>query len=84
MTIETTKRETILKPDTFDGYYELTEGTSNKFWAYNLDGDEPIDIYWGRILSDKCQMQTKTFEYKLGAMKWLREKISEKLGKGYA
>jgi predicted DNA-binding WGR domain protein len=84
MTIGTTKRETVLKPETFDGYYELTEGTSNKFWAYCWDGNESIDIYWGRIDKDTCRTHTKTFEYHIEAIRWLKDKISEKLDKGYA
>lgn len=81
--IITTKRETVKKPIKFDKYLEYTLGTSAKFWAYTWNGDESIDIYWGRIDASNCQTHTKTFEYRLEAIRWLKEKISTKKNKGY-
>ena len=85
MTIKTTPKKTVKKPTKrFDEYLEYTLGNSAKFWGIIWDGDESIDIYWGRISSENCRTHKKTFTYHLEAIRWLKEKISEKKNKGYA
>jgi len=86
MTVETTSKETVSKPDddAFDEYLEYTLGSSNKFWGIKWVDNVSINVYWGRIDAANCQTHKKIFGYKLEAIRWLREKISEKKNKGYA
>ena len=68
--------------------YECTEDNHNKFWEY--EGPTPtntrefsVSVRWGRIGWPTSQSQTKTFSVPSDALRFIEDKVSEKLGKGY-
>lgn len=62
--------------------FELTEGTSSKFWSIALDGTS-FTVQWGRI-GTAGQSQTKTFPTDAKARAAHDKLVQEKLDKGYA
>jgi predicted DNA-binding WGR domain protein len=62
--------------------FELSEGTSHKFWQIALDGSA-FTVTWGRI-GTNGQTQTKTFESAGKAQKEHDKLVDEKVKKGYA
>ena len=61
--------------------YRLTEGTSNKFWAIELDG-KGHTVHFGRI-GTAGQTQTKQFKTPEEARKSYEKLVREKVNKGY-
>lgn len=65
--------------------YTNTRDGHNKFWEIEVDqvGDKWLArVRFGRIGS-WGQERTKVFNYQTGAIRFMNEKINEKLGKGY-
>ncbi len=62
--------------------FELSEGTSNKFWEIELDG-KSFTVHYGRI-GTNGKAQTKSFASATAASAEAEKLIREKLGKGYA
>ena len=61
--------------------FEFSEGTSNKFWEIEQDGQD-LNIRWGRI-GTQGQSQTKGFADEAKATAAMTKLIDEKSGKGY-
>jgi predicted DNA-binding WGR domain protein len=61
--------------------YQLVEGTSNKFWAIELDGTKHT-VQFGRI-GTAGQTQTKEFKTQEQAQKAYEKLVREKVQKGY-
>lgn len=61
--------------------FELSEGSSNKFWEIANSGTE-VSVRYGRIGS-QGQTSMKTFPDEAGAAKHAAKLITEKTGKGY-
>lgn len=61
--------------------FEFSEGTSNKFWEVNLEGDTQT-IRYGKIGTDG-QQKDKVFDSRREARDDTAKLIKEKLGKGY-
>lgn len=61
--------------------YELSEGTSNKFWEITLEGDS-FTTAWGRI-GTKGQTAQKAFESPAKAQAEYDKLVAEKVKKGY-
>jgi predicted DNA-binding WGR domain protein len=61
--------------------YQLVEGTSNKFWAIELDGSK-YTVQYGRI-GTAGQTQTKKFKTPEEAQKAYVKLVHEKVSKGY-
>jgi len=62
-------------------HFELSEGTSSKFWEIEQDGSD-LNIRWGRI-GTAGQCQSKTFADATKATAALDKLIHEKTRKGY-
>ena len=62
--------------------FELTEGSSSKFWEVVADG-ENLTVRFGRI-GTSGQTKTKSFASAAAAEKERDKLIKEKTGKGYA
>jgi predicted DNA-binding WGR domain protein len=62
--------------------FELSEGTSNKFWQIELTGTD-FTVHWGRI-GTQGQAQTKSFPSAAKAQAEHDKLIAEKTKKGYA
>ena len=62
--------------------FELTEGTSSKFWEVVADGED-LTVRFGRI-GTAGQTKTKSFASAAAAEKERDKLIKEKTGKGYA
>lgn len=62
-------------------HFEFSEGTSNKFWEIELDGDS-FTVRYGKIGTDG-QTQTKTFDSPDKAQKEYDKLVAEKVKKGY-
>lgn len=62
-------------------HFEFQEGTSNKFWEIELDGDS-FTVRYGRLGTDG-QSQTKTFDSPDKAQKEYDKLVAEKVKKGY-
>jgi len=61
--------------------YELSDGSSNKFWEIALEG-KAFTTTWGRI-GTAGQSKSKTFGSEAEAKKEYEKLIAEKVGKGY-
>src|SRR5262245_49614936 len=61
--------------------FELSEGTSNKFWEIVLDG-KTFNVRFGRI-GTNGQQQAKSFPTPAKAKAEHDKLVTEKLGKGY-
>jgi len=61
--------------------FEFSEGTSNKFWEIELDGDS-FTVRYGRLGTDG-QTQTKTFDSPAKAQFEHDKLVAEKVKKGY-
>ncbi len=62
-------------------HFEFSEGSSNKFWEIDLQGDS-FTVRWGKI-GTAGQSQTKSFANDAKAQVEHDKLIAEKLGKGY-
>lgn len=62
-------------------YLEYIGGTSYKFWEVNRKGGN-VEVRWGKIGS-RGQTQNKSFASDYDAQRFVSDKLSEKLGKGY-
>lgn len=62
--------------------FELVDGTSNKFWEIDVEG-EAYTVRYGRIGTDG-QTKTKTFDSEVEAQKAADKAIGQKVKKGYA
>jgi predicted DNA-binding WGR domain protein len=62
--------------------FELSEGTANKFWQFELEGSELL-ISWGKI-GTSGQSQTKSFATPKAALAAAEKLVAEKTKKGYA
>jgi uncharacterized protein (TIGR02996 family) len=62
--------------------YELSEGTSNKFWEIELTGSS-YTSKWGKIGSGSTSMSTKQHKDDAAAKKEYDKLIAEKVKKGY-
>lgn len=62
--------------------FELSEGTSNKFWQIDLSGDS-FTVTFGRI-GTNGQTQTKSFDTATKAEAECEKLVKEKVKKGYA
>lgn len=62
--------------------YELSDGTSDKFWQIELDGDS-FTVCYGRI-GTKGQSKTKSFDNRAAAQAAATKVIASKVKKGYA
>ncbi|MDF2695772.1 MAG: molybdate metabolism regulator, partial [Labilithrix sp.] len=61
--------------------FELSEGSSNKFWEIAIEG-AGYTVRYGKIGSEG-QVQTKSFSNEAAALKQAEKVIAEKVGKGY-
>jgi len=61
----------------FEGRYEMTEGTHNKFWEVHSNPNGTFTASWGRI--ERGTQQSKD-DYTLDK---IQEVVRQKLGKGY-
>jgi uncharacterized protein (TIGR02996 family) len=61
--------------------FELSEGSSDKFWTIDLQGTSFV-VTWGRR-GTRGQTQTKTFADAARALKEHDKLVAEKIGKGY-
>lgn len=62
--------------------YICSEGTSNKFWEYEIVDEKTVRICWGRVgLAGQQQVKKLTSSY--ARDRFIDEKTSEKIGKGY-
>ena len=61
--------------------FELSEGSSNKFWEIAVEG-AGYTVRYGKIGTDG-QLQSKSFSTQAAALKQAEKVIAEKLGKGY-
>ncbi len=62
-------------------HFEFSEGSSNKFWEIDLQGDSFV-VRWGKI-GTAGQSQTKSFASEAKAQAEHDKLVAEKLGKGY-
>ncbi|MCE7869947.1 DUF4132 domain-containing protein [bacterium CPR1] len=62
-------------------HFEFSEGSSNKFWEIDLQGDSLV-VRWGKI-GTAGQSQTKSFASEARSQLEHDKLIAEKLGKGY-
>ena len=62
-------------------YFELVDGTANKFWEISVDGPS-VTVRYGRI-GTSGQTQTKTFGDPAAAASHAEKLIGEKTEKGY-
>jgi predicted DNA-binding WGR domain protein len=62
--------------------FELTEGTSNKFWEIEV-ADTSVTTRYGRVGAAKPQSTTKSFATPAAAAKEAAKLVSEKTKKGY-
>ncbi|GMU55010.1 MAG: hypothetical protein AMXMBFR33_41560 [Candidatus Xenobia bacterium] len=62
-------------------HFEFSEGSSNKFWEIDLQGDSFV-VRWGKI-GTAGQSQTKSFASEARAQLEHDKLIAEKVGKGY-
>ncbi len=62
--------------------FELSEGTANKFWQFELEGADVL-ISWGKI-GTSGQSQTKSFATPKAALAAAEKLVAEKTKKGYS
>lgn len=62
-------------------YLTFSEGTSNKFWQIETEGNS-FTVTYGKI-GTSGQIQTKTFDSEEKCLKEAQKLLSEKLKKGY-
>lgn len=62
-------------------YLTFSEGTSNKFWQIETEGNT-FTVTYGKI-GTSGQIQTKTFDTEEKCLKEVQKLLSEKLKKGY-